>query len=59
MSPYTYTIKRTPRGKYYCIVSIGKDVIYVSRKVYPSGEEAHAEAKNYLESLKKEQHDNS
>jgi hypothetical protein len=49
MNPYTFTVKRTPRGKYYCIVSIGCDVIYVSRKVYPTGEEAQGEAREYLQ----------
>jgi hypothetical protein len=49
MNLYTFTVKRTPRGKYYCVVTIGKDVIYVSRKVYDSGEEAGTEAREYLQ----------
>ena len=49
MSAYTFTVKLTPRGKHYVIVTIGKDVIYVSRKVYSSVEEAMVEARTYLE----------
>ena len=46
---YTFTVKLTPRGKHYIIVTIGKDVIYVSRKVYSDAEQAIVEARTYLE----------
>lgn len=54
--PYTFTIKRTPRGKYYCIVSIGTDVIYVSRKVFDTGEEAQVDAREYLKEQVSHEH---
>jgi len=56
MQPYTFTIKLTPRRQHYCIVSIGKDVIYVTRKAYSSGEQATTEAIEFLqrENAKKE-----
>ncbi len=49
MNPYTFNAKRTPRGRYYVIVTIGKDVIYVSRKTHSDGERAVTEAQEYLE----------
>ena len=46
---YVFTVKLTPRGKHFIIVTSGEEVIYVTRKAYSDGAQALAEAKTYLE----------
>ena len=45
---YAFEVKRMPRGKYYVIARIGRDVVGVSRGVHDTGEEAHLEMRKQL-----------
>lgn len=51
MTPYTFQIKLTPRGRHYVIVTIGKnqDVVYVTRKAHSHAEPALTEARDYIQ----------